>query len=168
MPVSEADIRRSARIDRRAVYLGAACTAIATMCLFVLPDLIPIDAFRRWYHGLTGTWVSGNPFSALRLLGGLVGGAVAGSLTSNLGSGGVTGTKSALYGLAVAYVFVVAFYLAYWPIVHGVFPPVITALSIPLVFAIPMFMSHLLGGFAAGTIAHHVRQRLRKRPTAKS
>lgn len=154
MSVDTATIRTARDADRRAVRVGTAVTAVATLLLFVLPDLLPVDAVSRWYFERTGTVVGGNPFTPLRLCGGLLGGAACGRLTSDLGSGAVTGAKAALYGLVVAYLAVVGFYTVYGVAVVGAFPPpVLTILSVPLIYALPLFGTHLIGGAAAGFAA---------------
>lgn len=154
MTVDAGTIRSAQRRDRRAVQVGTVVTTIATLALFVLPDLLPVDVISQWYFELTGRVLRGNPFMPLRLSGGVVGGIVVGRLTSDLGSGMVTGMKAALYGLLVAYVVVVASYLLYGIAVTGVFPPPLLAiLSVPLIYGIPLFGAHLIGGAAAGLLA---------------
>lgn len=136
------------------MYVGTAVTGVATVLLFVLPDLVPVDAIGQWYFEQTGSIVRGNPFTPLRLGGGLVGGAVAGWLTSDLGSGAVTGVKAAVYGLVVAYLLAVGYFALYGFVVTGVFPPpALTILSIPLIYGVPLFGTHLIGGAAAGWVA---------------
>ena len=99
MSVNRTLVGEAQKRDRRAVYAGTLVTGVSTLFLFVLPDLLPVDAFGRWYLDLTGAVVQGNPFTSLRFCGGLVGGAVGGWLVSDLGSGAIIGLKAALYGL---------------------------------------------------------------------
>lgn len=151
MTVDRTTIRDAQEQDRRAVYVGTTVTGVATLVLFVLPDLLPVDAFVQWYFEQTGEVLRGNPFTPLRLFGGLVGGTVAGWLTSDLGSGAVTGMKAALYGLGVAYFLAIVYFVVYAIVVAGVFPPPIMAiLSLPLIYALPMFGTHLVGGAVTG------------------
>jgi hypothetical protein len=153
MSIDATVIRESNERDRRAVYVGTAATAAATLFFFVLPDLLPVQGFRRWYFYLTGDVVRGNPFVPLRLCGGLVGGAVAGWLTSDFGSGAVTGVKAAVAGLLVAYLVAVAYFVVY-SVAIGVFPPtMMVILTIPLIYAVPLFSAHLVGGLVTGSLA---------------
>lgn len=156
MTVDGEAIRTAQREDRRAVYVGTAVTGVATVVLFVLPDLLPVDAVSSWYFELTGSVVRGNPFTPLRLCGGLAGGAVAGWLTSDLGSGAVTGVKAALYGLVVAYALAVSYFALSAIVVAGVLPPVLAILSIPLIYGVPLFGTHLFGGAVAGLVAYRL------------
>ena len=155
MTADPAAIRDARHRDRRAVHVGTAVTGIATLALFVLPDLLPVEAIRLWYFELTGEVVRGNPFTVLRFGGGLVGGAAAGVLTSDLGVGAVAGMKAALYGLVVAYLLAIAYYVLYAIAVANVFPPpLLTTASIPLIYALPLFGVHLIGGAVTGFLAH--------------
>ena len=161
MADEELDVRMEEERDRRAVYLGTAVTAIATLVLFVVPDLIPVEAIRRWTYQQTGRWplgTRGNPFSWLRLCGGLFGGAVAGWLTSEYGSPTYSGLKAAVFGLGLAYLIVVGFYVFYWPVLRGVFPPpMFEIMVVPIIHSILLFPAHIAGGPLAGAIASEVR-----------
>jgi len=164
MSIDESMIRESHERDRRAVYVGTAVTAVATLVFFVLPDYFPVEGFRRWYFGLTGTVLRGNPLVPLRLCSGLVGGAVAGWLTSDLGSGAVTELKAALFGLVAAYLFAVAYFLVY-SLSIGVFPPtMMVILMVPLIYGVPLFGAHPVGGALGGVLADRVLQGFRVGP----
>lgn len=137
--------------DRRAVFVGIAVTAVATLGLFVLPE-----ALARMFE------TESVPVTYVRWWGGVVGGAVAGWLTSEDGSGFVTGTKAAMYGLGVAYVGAIVLFFLYGAIVFGVFPPPGLALvAVLLYYAIPLLIVHLFGGLLAGAGAKRIRSRTR-------
>ncbi|WP_207592895.1 hypothetical protein [Halomontanus rarus] len=155
MTDGESEIRAALERDRRAVYTGTIVTAVATVGLFVAPDLVAVDELKRTIYETTGVWLAAeNPFTVVRLFGGVTGAAVAGWLTSDLGSGTITGTKAAVYGLGLAYLLTIAFSILYWPLVAGVFPPpLFSAVVVPAINAIPMFGTYLVGGLLAGIVA---------------
>jgi hypothetical protein len=156
MTVDRETYRAARRRNRQAVYAGSAVTAVSTLVLFVLPDLLPVAAITDWYFGLTGEVIHGNPFGPLRLFGGVVGGFVAGWLTPELGSGLVAGLKAGLYGLVGAYLLAVLFYTGYSVVVGSFPPPLLTITSVPLIYGIPMFGTHLVGGAIMGAVGARV------------
>lgn len=157
MTVSEEELRRRLVQDRRAVAVGTAVTVVATLTFFLLPDVLPAEAFKNWFAERTGTWLMAeNPFTPIRLVGGAIGGGVAGWLTSNYGSGAMAGTKAAMYGLGVAYLLTVGFFLVYWSVNGSFPPPVIVAFTLPALNAFPLFITHLVGGILAGALVNSI------------
>ncbi|MCU4742586.1 hypothetical protein OB955_21680 [Halobacteria archaeon AArc-m2/3/4] len=154
----EAKLRAALERDRSAVYAGTLVTAVATVALFVAPDLVAVDDLKQTIYETTGVWLAAeNPFTVVRLFGGVPGAIVAGWLTSELGSGTVTGTKAAMYGLGLAYLLAVGFSILYWPLVGGIFPPpLFSVIVVPAINAIPMFGTYLVGGLLAGVVADSV------------
>lgn len=155
MTISQADLQRNNRQDDRALYVGTAVTAVATVVLFVAPTALPVEELKLWVYETSGVWVAGeNPLVSLRFLGGVVGGAVTGWLTPELGSGSLNGTKAALYGLGLVYCLFVVLFTAYQLLVVGrVPPPIVATAAAPAVYAIPMFFVYLVGGLFAGLLA---------------
>lgn len=130
--------------DRRALIVGTAVTAVATIAFFlasevadaVVTDTIPVDLLRWW--------------------GGVVGGGVAGWLTSESGSGTIVGLKAALYGLGIAYVAAVVLYFAYGAAVGTFPPPGLALVAVLLYYLLPLLATHLFGGLIAGTVLHRI------------
>lgn len=157
MTVSEEELRRRLARDRKAILLGTAVTAVATLTVFLLPDVLPVEAFKQWFEATTGRWIMAkNPFTPLRLIGGLIGGGVAGWLTSEYGSAAIIGAKAALYGLIAAYLLTVGFFLAQWSLQGAFPPPVIFAFTFPALNGLPLLVTHLVGGPLAGIIGNAV------------
>lgn len=157
MTVSEEELRRRLVQDRRAIVIGTAVTVVATLSFFLLADVLPIELFKDWFEETTGIWLMAeNPFTPLRFVGGVIGGGVAGWLTSNYGSGAVAGVKAAMYGLGMAYLLTVGFFLVYWSLDGPFPPPVIVAFTLPFLNAFPLLVTHLVGGILAGTLGNSV------------
>ncbi|MFP8890720.1 hypothetical protein ACLI4U_13250 [Natrialbaceae archaeon A-CW2] len=136
---------RSQERDRKAVIVGMIVTSISTILFFVLPE------------AFAGTTTS---LMYLQWFGGVVGGSVAGYLTSNHGSGFVTGTKAAVYGLGLAYLGAIVLYFLYSAVVMGVLlPPGLAIVAVLLYYAIPLLFSHLFGGLIAGGMVHRIRMK---------
>lgn len=152
------EITRSIERDRRAVYAGAIVTTAVTPLLFALPDLLlpVVVEFRQFYFDRTGTWLRENPLRLFRLLGGVIGGIVAGWLSSEYGSGTLVGGKAALYGLVVAYLVTIAYYLVHWWLKFGVVAIMEATIS-PAIQGVLLFPAYLLGGIAAGGLTSYYR-----------
>ena len=146
--------------DRRAVQIGAIVTAIATIVLFVIPELLleEMDAFKLWYWEQTGRRIDrDNPLGPVRFLGGALGGAVAGYRTSALGSGGVNGAKAAVYGLAIMVVIVFVGLSGVYVYLGGPrHTPWIFNAVVPTLYALLLAAPHLIGGALAGAAAYRL------------
>lgn len=149
--------------NRRAVLVGAAVTAVTTAVLFVLPDLLPMEAMRRAWWERTGDWVFGNPFRNLRFLGGLPGGLVAGYLTRNeinerSPAWGVcfrNGLLAGFGGVAALYLAYVGYQLVRTSVLMGVFPPPVYLIAVvPLVLLLPFAFTFVVQAIATALVGH--------------
>jgi len=138
------------RTDRAAVGIGTAATALATLGFFSLPELVGSSSVS-----------TGIPIEHLRWFGGAVGALVAGTLAPDHGSGIVTGTKAAVYGLGVAYLLAIALYFGYAGVIAGTFPPPgLAIVAVLLYYAIPLAITHLSGGIVLGRLGRLLRDRI--------
>lgn len=158
-----------------AVIGGGVLTAIATSVLFVVPVLAPLETIKLFVFERTGEWWFGNPFTQLRLFGGIPGSLVAGYLARDYWGNNEWGTAmkyglyAAFFGLALVYGIVVAYNVAHSMLVSGIFPPPIYAITVvPLIYSFPLFPAYLvegvLGGFVGNSISR-VRHGARATPT---
>lgn len=158
--------RDSFSYNRNVILVSAVATALSTTVLFFLPDLIPLEAFKRFAYDTTGVWYFENPFTQLRFFGGVPGGFIGGYLArdyfenANRGVSLKIGLYGVLFGLLLLWVAYVLYNLGNLIFVHGLFPPPIYLTIVnPLILAIPLIPVYLLEGAVFGRIGGFVSDR---------
>lgn len=168
-------IQHSKQRNRTALVVGAAMTLVATVFLFVLPEVIPIQRLKLLVLETTNEWFYGNPFRQLRFLGPAVGGFVAGYLAVDI-NGYHTWLTSMKYGAFAATAGVGVIYVVYAgyiavryvsaiatdPAIGASIPHVLDIVMVPLFFTLPLFIFALFEGLVAGGAGNGLR-RLRTR-----
>jgi hypothetical protein len=149
------------------VAAGTVVTAVLTVLLVVLPEVVPTYPIKSAVYDLTGDWWWGNPFRQLRVLGGIGGGVVAGFLASDRfdrhtwSVSVVSGIYAGGLGVVLTYVLYLAGVLGYAVLDAGGVPPlgtVVSFLVVPLAFALPLLWIYLMGGALGGVIGNALRK----------
>ena len=147
--------------NRRAVLLGGVATTFATILLFVVPVLLPMQNINETLFEQTGTWWTRNPLLQLRLFGGFVGGFVAGYFArdefnhNNWSFSVQSGLYAGLVGALLSYLLYVGINFLTATVFAGMFPPpVYVILVVPAIYALPLFPAYALEGMIAGVIGN--------------
>lgn len=158
--------------NKKAALTGAIVTAVLTAVMFLLPFLIPLESIKMAVFELTGVWMFGNPFSQLRLFGGVPGGIVAGYLArDDLGSSEwESAMRVGVYATMVGLVFIWTAYVLYnlfsATVMDGMFPPpIFVILAVPTIFSIPLIPTYVFEGLLFGIFGRIARK---ARGTAQS
>jgi hypothetical protein len=164
-------ILESKRRNRIAVAAGAVTTLLATVFLFFLPAIVPVDHAKIVVFETTGNWISGDPFRQLRLLGPVPGGFVAGYLS--LDRTGYpdrvvsmkTGAIAAVAGVGGIYLVTAAsIAIRYWTVVASrpdlsfTLGHLLDTLLVPLGLVLPLVPVALFEGVCAGIIGNWLRR----------
>jgi len=146
---------------RLSVVAGGCVTAVSTGVLLALPFLVPLEVVKHFVFAQTNEWWTGNPFTQLRLFGGIPGGIVAGYIARNhwgeneRGIAMTYGLYAVLFGLAVVYAAFVAYSVGRSILVSGTFPPPVYVITVvPIVYALPLVPVYVVGGVLAAVVGN--------------
>jgi hypothetical protein len=149
--------------NRKAILASAAVTAFSTGALFSLPVVIPLTEVKLFLYETTGMVSFGNPFTQLRLLGGIPGGFIGGYFArdhfgdATWAASMKVGTYGVLLALLFIWVVFVLYNLARATIVYGVFPPPIYDIVVlPILLALPLVPTYLIEGIVFGVVGNGV------------
>jgi uncharacterized membrane protein YeaQ/YmgE (transglycosylase-associated protein family) len=149
--------------NRTALVVGILLSAVMNVVFFVVPALVPLEALKRFLWQNFQYSPRGNPFTDLRVLGGLPGGFVAGYLvTDEFGrdrwpAAMFYGIAAAVGGTVLVYVLWVLVLLGRWMILRSTAPPLVSSVTLPLLVVFPFVLVSLLVGGIAGLLGNGLR-----------